>query len=104
MPDVIEPPLVRPERVWKSGRLGRRRKRALWSAATLGAILIAALIVATGYYRAHQPQAYRPGEDLTDITNSLDRDGSPAAGAVRAPVSHAASLRNIDRPLPPGAP
>ncbi len=104
MPDVIEPPLVKPAEARKNGRLGRRRKRALWSAATLGVILIAAFIAAAIYYRAQQPQAYRPGEDLTDITNTLDRDRPPAPGAVRSPASHAAGLRDIDRPLPPGAP
>ena len=104
MPDVIEPPPVKPAETRKNGRLGRRRKRALWSAATLGAISLAAFIFAAGYYRAQRPQAYKPGEDLTDITNTMDRDRTPATGEVHAPASHAASLRDLDRRLPAGAP
>jgi enediyne biosynthesis protein E4 len=104
MPDIIEPLSVKPAEARKNGRLGRRHRRALWSAGTLAAVSLAAFIFAAGYYRAQRPQTYKPGEDLADITNNLDRDRAPAAGAAHAPTSHAASLRNLDRRLPAGAP
>jgi tetratricopeptide (TPR) repeat protein len=59
----------------------------------------------------HLPQAaaqiYRPGEDLADITHDLDRDPSASSRNRVAPQrggAPAAGLRNLDHPLPAGAP
>ena len=32
------------------------------------------MALAANYYRGHQPQIYKPGEDLADITHVLERD------------------------------
>jgi hypothetical protein len=91
----------------KNSRLGRRRRRALWSAGVLVLACLVALIVGRSIYRARQPAVYKPGEDLPDITYNLDRD-APAEGRERlAPPKDPGptrSLRNLDRPLPAGAP
>jgi len=68
---------------------------------------LAGSAVGLGIYRARQPQTYKPGEDLTDITHDLDRDAASETRPQAAPSSgHSASdsLQNLDRPLPAGAP
>src|SRR5678816_889124 len=91
-----------PPETKKNGRLSRRRRRALWSVAGLALAGLLGTAFGVKFYAAHQPQVYNPGEEIADITHTLDR----GAGAVHAPrpTSHSDSLRKIDRALPAGAP
>lgn len=91
----------------KNSHLGRRHRRALWSVGLLAVAGLAGSAVGLGIYRARQPEIYKPGEDLTDITHNLDRDAAPESRTPAASSdSHSPSdsLQNLDRPLPAGAP
>jgi len=95
-----------PRETRKNGRLSRRQKRLYWSA---GALLLAsflAVLFGANYLRAHRPEMYKPGEDLADVTHSLDRDAAPAAASAvpSSDLNPPASLRKLDRQLPAGAP
>jgi len=65
-----------------------------------------AVFFGANYLRAHRPEMYKPGEDLADVTHSLDRDATPAASSAlpASGLNSAASLRKLDRQLPAGAP
>ncbi|HKW97063.1 MAG TPA: FG-GAP-like repeat-containing protein [Bryobacteraceae bacterium] len=88
------------------GHLGRRHRRALWSAGLLALACLAGLPVGLAIYRARQPETYKPGEDLPEITHDLDRDapGSTVSTKIPSGRDSAGGLRNIGRPLPAGAP
>jgi enediyne biosynthesis protein E4 len=105
MPQPVEAPPSKSAK--KNSHLGRRHRRALWSAGLLAAACLAGSAVGLGIYRARQPEIYKPGEDLTDITHDLDRDTAPESRTPTAPSpSHSPSdsLQNLSRPLPARAP
>ena len=99
--------LPAPPETKKNGRRSRRHRRVLWSAAGLAITGLLGTAVGVQFYRDHQPQTYKPGEDLADITHTLDRGTAQPVGPRGAPdTTHKGSdnLRKIDRVLPTGAP
>ncbi len=88
----------------KHRKLSRRHRRLLWSAGTLALGTLLAVALAESYYRTHQTQTYKPGEELADITHVLERDTTSAGTPPTSGRGPSDSLRKIDRQLPAGAP
>jgi hypothetical protein len=73
-------------------RVSPRHRRLLWCAAFLILTGVLGTVFGINFYRRLQPQTYKPGEELADITHNLDRNAGTEG------------LRNVDQPLPRGAP
>jgi len=89
--------------------ISRRHRRILWTASTLGALVLIGGLVAWRIHKENEPEQYAPGEASADITSSVsDRAASKAAPA--APTRTEVSSRVVDplldpgHKLPPGAP
>ncbi len=83
--------LPAPPKTKKNRRLSRRHRRVLWSATGLAVAGLLGTAFGVKFYAAHQPEVYKTGEEIADITHTLDRG---------AAASHSDSLRA----LPAGAP
>src|SRR5437762_12644314 len=95
--------LPAPPETKKNGRRSRRHRRVLWSAAGLAITGLLGTAAGAQFYRDHQPQTYKPGEALADITHTLDCFTAHAVGTRCAPDTprhSAALLRTRDRVLP----
>lgn len=73
-------------------RVRPRHRRLFWCAAGLILSGVLGTVFGINFYRSRQPQIYKPGEELADITRNLDREAGKEG------------LRNVGRPLPRGAP
>ena len=65
--------LPAPPETKKNGRRSRRHRRVLWSAAGLAITGLLGIAVGVQFYRDHQPQTYKPGEDLADVSLEAER-------------------------------
>ena len=71
------PPQHRQPQRRRPPRPGRRRRRLRWTAALLGAVAVAAVVLGIWLYRSSRPEVRRPGEELADVTDRLAH-GIPA--------------------------
>lgn len=62
---------------------GRRTRRLRWTIALLCGGAIAGGVLGAFLYRASRPEAYRPGEEMADITRALAKELPPEAPRPR---------------------
>jgi Tfp pilus assembly protein PilF len=91
--------------------MSRRYRRILWTASSLGVLLLIGALVAWRIHKEREPEEYTPGEISSDITSGISEQQAarkPAAADVAPRVEvrsrRVDALRDPGRKLPAGAP
>lgn len=90
--------------------LSRRRRRILWTASALVALVLIGLLVSWRIRKESEPEEYKPGEASTDVTSVISEQAARKPAGAAEPVRMADTSRHSDplldpgRKLPPGAP
>ena len=94
----------------KRRRWGNRHRRIAWVAGSLLFLGLAGAIVGWRIQQANEPEEYKPGEESSEITHSIQDSGRSAAPSHEALLNTQAPPRKFDplvvleKKLPAGAP